>query len=312
VHSLISMFISISAVLALASCSRPAPTKPVAATPTQAMPADEVPAPDDALRRWQAIVADEFRVPAGMTAAALVPELVAYLGSPDPVRRDGIGYEVLATWIDKRVLSPADVAALAQQLLPGLQDASVFRRSFSILVLAAVVRRDAQEAALTDELRRAILTAAHDHAQREADLRGHIGAQGWVHASAHSADLHAQLAKLALFTDADRATMLDSIAGFAVRRHAAILHHGEDARFAVAVIAAIKRGVTKPALEAWLEKIIEPLKAKPSPAFDLPKYAAQRNARNLLFSLFVQVSLTKDPTPGELMLLESLRTVLAG
>jgi hypothetical protein len=101
--------------------------------------------------------------------------------------------------------------------------------------------------------------------------------------------------------------MLDSIAGFAVRRHGAILCHGEDARFAVAVIAAVKRGVTKPALEAWLEKIIAPLKTQPSPVFDLRKYAAQRNARNLLFSLFVQVALTKDPTPGELMLLEAVR-----
>ena len=295
------------------ACSQPRPTPEPPRSPAISIEpgADEVPAPDDALRRWQAIAADEFRVPAGTTAAALVPELVAYLGSPDPVRRDGIGYEVLATWIDKRVLTAADVSALAQQLLPGLQDKSVFRRSFSILVLAAVVRRDAQEPALTDEQRRAILAAAHDHAQREDDLRGHIGARGWVHASAHSADLHVQLAKLTLFTDADRATMLDSIAGFAVRRHGAILHHGEDARFAVAVIAAVKRGVTKPALEAWLEKIIEPLKEKPSPVFDLPKYAAQRNARNLLFSLFVQVSLVKDPTPGELMLLESLRTVLA-
>jgi hypothetical protein len=310
VHSLISIFI----VLAVASCSQPKPpTREPGPTTTAVEPAGEpVPAPDDALRGWQAIVADEFRVPAGKTAAGLVPELVAYLGSPDPVRRDSIGYEVLATWIDKRVLAGPDVVALAQQLLPGLRDASVFRRSFSILVLAAVVRRDAQEPVLTDELRRALLTEAHAHAQREADLRGHVGAQGWIHAAAHSADLHAQLAKLTVFTDSDRATMLDSIAGFTVRRHGEILHYGEDARFSVAAIAAVKRGVTKAALEDWLAKIIAPLTEKPTPVFDLPKFAAQRNARNLLFSLFVQVSLTKDPTPGEQMLLASLRTVLSG
>lgn len=302
-------FVIILAVCVACSSSRPAPEAPR----SPAVSADDgAPPADDALRRWQAIVADEFRVPAGTTAAALVPELVAYLGSPDPVRRDSIGYEVLATWIDKRILTAADVAALAQQLLPGLRDASVFRRSFSILVLAAVVRRDAQEPALTDEQRRAVLAAAHAHAQHEDDLRGHIGARGWVHASAHSADLHAQLAKLPLFTDADRATMLDSIAGFAARRHGALLCHGEDARFAVAVIAAVKRGVTKPALDAWLEKISAPLKEKPTPVFDLPTYAAQRNARNLLFSLFVQLTLAKDPTPGELMLRDSLRTLLGG
>jgi len=44
---------------------------------------------DAALRRWKTIIADDLRAPAGTPPAALVPELVAYLGSPDPVRRDG-------------------------------------------------------------------------------------------------------------------------------------------------------------------------------------------------------------------------------
>jgi hypothetical protein len=48
-----------------------------------------VPAEDATFRRWKAIIADESRVPAGTPLAALVPKLVAYLGSPDPVRRDG-------------------------------------------------------------------------------------------------------------------------------------------------------------------------------------------------------------------------------
>ena len=264
------------------------------------------------MRRWQAIVADDFQVPAGTTATALVPELVAYLGSPDPARRDGIGYEVLAQWIDKRVLADAEVVTLAQQLVAGVRDPDVLRRSFSLLVLAAVVRRDAATPALTDELRRAILAVAHEHAQRETDLRGHVGTQGWIHAAAHAADLLAQLAKLSLFTDADRATLLDAVAGFTSRRHGHILAYGEDGRLAVAVLAAVKRGIAKPALEAWLQKVVAPLTERATPVFDASTFAAQRNARNLLFTLFVQVSLAKEPTAGERELLETVRALLAG
>jgi len=91
------------------ACARPAPSSPCPAVPGEPAPASE----DAALRRWEAIAADDARPPAGTTAAALVPELVAYLGSPDPVRRDHIAYEVLARWIGDRVLGDADVRALA-------------------------------------------------------------------------------------------------------------------------------------------------------------------------------------------------------
>ncbi|MEJ7604282.1 MAG: DUF2785 domain-containing protein [Kofleriaceae bacterium] len=297
-------------ILVLVGCSQtPSPQGPATRVEQERA---VIPARDEAMQRWQAIIADEFRVPAGTTAAALVPELVAYLGSPDPARRDGIGYEVLATWIDKRVLADAEVAALAQQLITGTRDANVLRRSFSLLVLSVVVRRDAATPALTDDLRRAILAAAHTHAQRETDLRGHVGAQGWIHAAAHAADLLAQLAKLTLFGETERATMLDAVAGFTSRRHGHILAYGEDGRLAAAVLAAVKRGVAKPALEAWLQKVVAPLKERNTPVFDAPKFAAQRNARNLMFTLFVQVSLTAEPTAGERELLETLRALLAG
>lgn len=54
---------------------------------------------DYCLRRWQAIHAAGDAPPPGTSAEALLPELVVYLGSPDPARRDGIGYEVLAQWL---------------------------------------------------------------------------------------------------------------------------------------------------------------------------------------------------------------------
>jgi hypothetical protein len=297
--------------LTLVACAPHAALSPCAVAPAVAA----LPPEDAALRRWKAIMADEARPPAGTPPAALVPELVTYLGSVDPERRDRIAYEVLDHWIRKQVLADGDVRALAERLVANLRgplDApdGVFGRSFSALVLASIVARDAAAPLLSDVERRAILAAARDYAHRETDLRGYTGARGWAHAAAHTADLLAQLAKLPSLTDDDRAVMLDAVAGFIVRRHGEVLHDGEDGRLGVAVVAAARRGITQPALTAWLASIKAAVTERMGPVFDAGRYAALRNARNLLFTLFVQLSLMPEPSDGERRLLDAVRAVL--
>jgi hypothetical protein len=303
----------IAIAVAAMSCMR----GPAARCPA---PASEpvLPAEDAALKRWQAIVADRARVPAGASAIALVPELEAYLGSPDPVRRDGIGYEVLSTWINDGTLADTDVRALADRLLRKLAAAvdpaprdGVFGRSFAALVLASIVRRDVMKPFLGDDERRAILTTARDYAEREVDLRGHTGATGWAHAAAHTADLLAQLAKEPAFSDGDRALVLDAVAAFVVRPHGTVLAYGEDGRLGVAVIAAAKRGLPEGKLAAWLAAVKAPVVERWGPQFDAAKFAAQRNARNLLFTVYVQASLIAQPGDGERLLAEAVRSALA-
>jgi len=270
---------------------------------------------DAALRRWKAIVDDDSRQPAAVAAAALVPELVAYLGSPDPVRRDLVAYTVLDQWIRRRVLSDADVRALANQLVDNLRGAidapdGVFRRSFSALVLASIVARDVRAGFLADGQRRAILAAAHDYAHRETDLRGHTATRGWVHAAAHTGDLLAELAALAGLSDGDRAVILDAVAGFVVRKHGQILHDGEDSRLAAAVIAVARHGIAPDALATWISAIEAAIGSPSTMTFDQGAYAARLNAHNLLSSVFVQVSLAREPTDGERQLLEAVRSAL--
>jgi hypothetical protein len=305
-------------LLVLVACAHAAPTVATAPAPCPVDPAAApVPAEDAALRKWKAVMADEFRPPAGAQPAALVPELVGYLSSPDPVRRDEVAYSVLERWISKQVLSDVEVRALADQLVANLGAPiggpdSVFGRSFAALMLATIVERDAAKPCLTDAQRRAILTTAHDYAHRETDLRGHTGARGWAHGAAHTADLLVQLAKLPAFTDDDRATMLDAITGFIVRRHEQVLKDGEDGRLAVAILAIANAGIDPAKLTAWLTVVKAPIFERWGPAFDAGRYAAARNARNLLFSAFVQISLKPQPSDAERRLLDALRAAMAG
>ena len=312
------LFSSLAWLLIAIGCTRaPAPATPCPA-PAAAAPA--VPAEDDALRKWKAIAATPDKAPpSGTTVAALVPELLAYLGSPDPVRRDNIAYEVLTAWLRGGALDDAGVRALRRQLLDNLAapiadpaaPGGVFLRSFSALVLAEVVRRDTKQPLFTDDERRELVRATVAYAGREPDLRGHTGATGWAHAAAHTADLLARLAQLPQLTAADRAQLLDAVTAFVARRHGTVLAYGEDGRLAAAVIATVRAGLAEGAIDRWLAAVSAPLTERLTPVFDAGLFAAQRNARNLLFTLFVQLSLAPQPGPGEQQLLAGVRKLFA-
>jgi hypothetical protein len=298
----------IALALVLACGGRaPAPVTPVV-TPA----ATTLPAEDASLLRWRAVAAGDKAIPANRTAA--VDELLGYLASPDPARRDGIAYELLARWIAK-ALTVDEVRALRDQLLARLAaplDApdGVYARSFAALVLASVAARDREAAFLTAEERRALLVAVRDYAHRETDLRGYTGERGWAHAAAHTADLLVQLAEHPAITDDDRATILDAVGGLIVRRHGQIFAYGEDGRLAVAVISVAHHGFPRARLDAWLATVRAPLTERGGAAFDAGLYAAQRNARNLLFTLFVQGSLAPKQSPGLAELVAAVRDTL--
>src|SRR4051794_8997163 len=87
-------------------------------------------------------------VPAEPPLVDLTAELVQMLGSPDPIQRDALGYAVLARWITDGVYDDL-LASLGDSVSRGLTvglgataDDTVFRRSYSALVLAECVDRD--------------------------------------------------------------------------------------------------------------------------------------------------------------------------
>ncbi len=302
-------------VILFAACAHqatcPPPVAPIAVT-------DDVPPPDEQLKKWQTIHANKDQVPDGTTAGKLVPELVAYLGSVDPARRDGIAFEVFVSWILKDPkLSPDELKNLITTLegnLAGPLDTpdGVYLRSFSALVLSLVVKRDLGQPFLDDAERKKLLEATVAYAGRETDLRGHTGKRGWAHAAAHTSDLLKFLAREPSFTDVDRMRVLDAVVELVARRHGGNFHHGEDGRIAVAVIDALKGGVPDDKIEPWLKRIAEPLEQPETAQFDPKLYAAQRNARNLLFTLIVQLSSDSEISDDGKTTLLAIKRLLGG
>ena len=99
---------------------------------------------------WKQVLADDMAVPTDRPLGDLTAELTRMLGDPDPVLRDGTAFPTLATWVSRGVYDDL-LGGLGDGMAAGLStglgetdDDSVFRRSFSALVLGACIARDNQ------------------------------------------------------------------------------------------------------------------------------------------------------------------------
>lgn len=151
-------------------------------------------------RFWEAIHAHNFALPPEPSLAELTAELLGYLGALDPFLRDEIGYYVLAHWIDRGHYTPAEMVALADQMVTNLKTGLGEPASETAFAWAAA----------------------------EVDLRGYDLQHGWIHTGAHGGDLLRVIGKHPRVTELDG--VLDAIASLPTRHHGHPFHFDEDER----------------------------------------------------------------------------------
>ena len=247
-------------------------------------------------------------VPAGETAAGLVREAVSFLGSPDSAWRDDVGYSVVAGCVyEKRALQPAErralVAELAANLRRGIGETgtdSVLLRSFSALDLSILAALEDEDPALDAAGYRQLLDAALAYLWDERDLRGLEPRVGWIHATAHTADLLKFLARDPRFGVVDQGRLLEAAWAKLTTAGTPVFTHAEDERLAAAIAALVKRADLDAAgFAAWLARFPALERQLWSSAPPRPQQLdAAQNARNLLRSLFVALSLPAPARAG--------------
>jgi len=197
---------------------------------------------------WRSIAKNHYAIPAGQEAFPLARELSGYLSLPDPELRDDLAYSMLAVWITRqKKFSSGELLTLLEEwqanLRAGIGETgtdSIFRRSFSALCLSALAERDLRDPFLGESRYRALLNSALEYLADERDLRGFDAKKGWIHATAHTADLLAALAENKFFTKKDQEPVLKAI----TRRLATaneIFAYGEQDRLANAAAAIASR-----------------------------------------------------------------------
>jgi hypothetical protein len=253
---------------------------------------------------WEELERGGFAVPAGETAAGLLEELEPCLASTDPRLRDELAYNAAVAWIyrDKK-LSDAEVrgrlAIWVANLRRGIGESGtdgVFGRSFSALSLSIVAARDNAQPFLERAEFGSLLHAALEYLAAEKDVRGFDADKGWVHSAAHTADLLKFLARSRHLARAEQMLVLDAIAA-KLDAVGQAFTHGENERLARAVASVARRSDLDIAVfERWLSGFVSRNKELwAAPAIDPRRLAAWVNGKDLLHSLFVELSLDAGP-----------------
>ena len=251
---------------------------------------------------WTQVLANECQVPDDRSLNDLTAELTTMLGDPDPEARDGVAFPVLATWVSEGVYDDLLVGlgdGMAAGLATGLGETgtdTVFRRTFSALVLGCVVERDTEERLVPTEQVLRWGDRLVSWYLREEDLRGFVPGRGWAHAVAHGADAIGALAASPHLTVAELTVLLDVIADRALSAEQPLLS-GEPDRMASAVLEVLRRNlVPVHDVETWLARLEE--QANPFGGSDVMEhdpYASTVNPQALLRAVYLQLAFGAEP-----------------
>ncbi|WP_090972761.1 DUF2785 domain-containing protein [Nocardioides exalbidus] len=271
---------------------------------------------------WNQVQAAGFEVPSDRPLDDLTAELTTMLGSTEPEVRDGTAYPALATWIERGVYDDL-LAGLGDGMVAGLAVGlgetgtdTVFRRSFSALILAECLERNNAHhllpgAKVLDWGDRVVVWFLS-----EADTRGHVDGKGWAHAVAHGADTIGALAGSPHLAGAEHAVLLDVLAERVLQQPAdQPLASGEVDRIAAAAMRVLRRNTLgTEVLEPWIHRIgaaANPYGLGGAADPFLPASGPQA----LLRALFVHLSLAPEPPTVRpdllLVVVEALRATNA-
>ena len=248
---------------------------------------------------WQQVRSAEMRVPTDRPLADLTAELTTMLGSVDPVERDEIAYPILATWISEGVYDDL-LAGLGDGMAAGLTQGlgesgtdSVFRRSFSALVLAECIERDNSVSRLPASKVLEWGDRVAGWLVRERDVRGFVPGHGWAHAVAHGADAIGVLADSTHFGLTELTVLLDVVADRVTLSSPAWVH-GEPDRLALATMRILRRRVVPMRIiEPWLARLTAAATGTGAPEHD--PYLVTGNPEAFLRALHLQVALAPEP-----------------
>jgi hypothetical protein len=250
---------------------------------------------------WEQVRATGLAVPTDRPLDDLTADLTRMLGDPDPALRDGIAYPALTTWLDRGVYDDllaglGDGMALGLLVgLGGVGDDSVFRRSWSALVLGRCIERDNDRPLLPggkvlewgDRLATWLL--------RERDLRGHVPGKGAAQAVAHGAEALSALASSPHLGTPELTVVLDVVADRVLARTDELFTHGEPDRLAMVTMAVLRRNVVPlSVVEPWIARVATVAGSRAS-YDDRDPWLLGGNAQAFLRALYLQLSLGVRP-----------------
>jgi hypothetical protein len=249
---------------------------------------------------WRQVQEADFEVPVDRPLDDLTAELTRMLGSNDPVVRDGTAYPALATWTSRGVYDDL-LSGLGDGMAAGLavglgepESDTVFRRSFSVLVLGECVARDNAAGLVPPGKVLEWGDRISTWYLRERDLRGYVPGKGWAHAVAHGADAIGTLAESPHLGQAELTVLLDVIADRLTMPVETQFVSGEPDRMAAATMNVLRRNVVPlSVLEPWVVRLASAATARAPRGTD--PFLRRGNSESFLRALYLQLALAPHP-----------------
>jgi len=174
------------------------------------------------LLKWKE---NDWNIPEEVNKYELALELMDGLKSTDPILRDDLSLSFLWGIIDEDMLSKSEVSNLLKLALSeehlfhklgALEDDSVFNRSFTALIIGAIIgyhndKLEEEGQAILSKTE--VVEAFHkvmEYFKKERDVRGYVDVKGWAHSAAHTGDT---LANFAICIELDKEHMLEILKG---------------------------------------------------------------------------------------------------
>ncbi len=251
----------------------------------------------------RSIADDSYRIPQDIDPFAFSLALLQNFARLDAQLRDEFSYMILAHLIideeSAHLLTAAQRETLlltcvdANHLFYGVGEAgtdSVFMRSFSLLIIAALLYADARLLQVSKEATEAARDAVLRYAREERDWRGYIKGKGWAHSVAHLADALDEFAQSRYASTDDRQAILDMLTHLAMLPEP--LCFEEDDRLAVVAYRMIaKHFLEEEYLERWVQGFFI-TRTEEVPGLteqDVLTWIRAANAKNFLRSLYFRL-----------------------
>jgi hypothetical protein len=254
---------------------------------------------------WRSIAQNHYMLPPGMNSSDFTPQLLLWLGNPDPELRDEIAVETLTNWILGSYYSPEALrdmlAKLTSNLTSGLGEVgtnSVLVRSFSALILSIIAYHDWKNPFLDAEEVHRLLQNALDYFTAEKDVRGYDAQLGWLHSPAHTADLLKFLSRSQHVNTSDHQRIVLAVAAKVSEPRSLVFVNSEYERLAWVILDVVRREMLQPAdWKAWLDQL-KLVKQRDTGRYDADYHGAYQNTKHFLRSVYFLLAYLEEPLKG--------------
>lgn len=277
------------------------------------------------------IANNQYQLPDDIDLYAFLHALLQNFATTDAELRDELTYMILAhAIVDQQEADKLSTAQRESLLLACIDNAhlfyhigetssdSVFMRSFSLLIVAALLYADARLRQISQEATRKTQSALLRYAGEERDWRGYIKGKGWTHSVAHLSDALDEIAQNRHMSQADREAVMHTLPYLATLPEP--LCYEEDDRLSFVAYRVITANMVEDAfLETWIESffVTRTEEIPGGTGEDVASWVRAANARNFLRSLYFRLlwnqqaptllerisallkKLDPSPTPGE-------------